>query len=106
MPSLFHRSARLPCDAVFPGHHLCITYFNHGLELVVLREEAAVKARKATGREVKLLDEVCSKLLVFVEGKMNKLSRDGIAQLVWRHMGRCRCPLSSEQCKDHGKLDC
>ena len=106
MPSLFHRSARLPCDAVFPGHHLCITYFNKGVELVVLREAAAVKARQATGREVESLDEVCSRLLRHVEGKLEELKGEGIAQPVLRRMGGCRCPLSSAPCREHRRSCC
>ena len=106
MPSLFHRSARLPCDAVFPGHHLCITYFNEGVELVVLCEAAAVKARKATGGEVKSLDKVCSRLLRLVEGKLEELKGGGIAQPVLRRMGGCRCPLSSSPCTEHRRRGC
>ena len=106
MPSLFHRSARLPCDAVFPGHHLCITYFNEGVELVVLREAAAVRAGKATGQEIKSLSEVCSELLPLVEGKLEELKGGGIAQPVLRRMGGCRCPLSSAPCTEHRQHGC
>ena len=106
MPTLFHRSARLPCDAVFPGHHLCITYFNKGLELVVLRETAAVKAYKAKRREVKSLEEVCSNLLPLVESKLEELKGGGIAQPVLRRMGGCRCPLSSASCREHRRRGC
>ena len=107
MPSIFHRSARLPCDAVFPGYHLCITYFNKGLELVVLREEAAVKAYEATGGMVHAMEIVCSTILVFAEQKLDELHLgDGIAKPVWRRKGRCRCPQSSECCAEHGRRDC
>ena len=106
MPSIFHRSARMPCDAVFPGYHLCITYFNEGLELVVLREDAAVKACRATGGSVHPIEEVCSKLLVFVEEKLEELKGGGVAQPVWRRMGRCRCQQPRPPCRMHDRRDC
>ena len=105
MPTLFHRSARLPCDAVFPGHHLCITYFEKGLELVVLRETAAVKAHQAKRREVKSLDEVCSDILPLIESKLGEMKGGGIAQPDLHRMGCCRCPLSSAPCREH-RLRC
>ena len=106
MPSLFYQSARLPCDAVFPGHHLCITYFEKGLELVVLREEAAVKTCRASGEVVPPLEDVCSKLLVFIEAKMEDLTGDGIAKPMLLRMGRCSCPRSREPCNEHGRDSC
>ena len=106
MPLLFHRSARLPCDAKFPGHHLCIAHLNSGVELVILCEEAAVRACRATGREVPQLQDVGSKLLVFVEEKLEELQGDGIAQPVWRRMGGCRCALSRSPCSKHRKHNC
>ena len=106
MPLLFHRSARLPCDAVFPAHHLCIAHFKNGVELVVLRETAAVEVCEATGLQVPPLEDVCSKLLVLIENKLEELKGDGIAQPVWRHMGRCRCSHSALPCEEHREHDC
>ena len=106
MPLLFHRSARLPCDAKFPGYHLCIAHLNRGVELVILREEAAIRACRAFGREVPQLQDVGSNLLVFIEEKLEELKGDGIAQPVWRRMGGCRCTLSRAPCREHRKHDC
>ena len=106
MPSLFRRSARIPCDAVYPAHHLCISHFDRGLELVVLREEAAVEVCTAMGQDVPPLEDVCSNMLLLVEEKLEVLKGAGIAQPVWYRMGRCRCPLSSEPCKKHKRREC
>ena len=106
MPLLFHRSARLPCDAKFPGYHLCIAHLERGVELVILREEAAVKACRVKGQDVPQLQDVGSRLLVFVEEKLEELKGDGIAQPAWRRMGGCRCAESRAPCKEHRKGHC
>ena len=105
-PFLFHASARLPCNGAFPCHQLCLRYFSQGVELIVLREDAAATELQSLGKVIPSLNEVCRKLLHFVEGKLQELNGGGAAQPQWSLAGRCCCPLADKPCIDHDRINC
>ena len=108
-PFVYRSSARLPCNKSFPCHQLCLTYFDQGVELAVVREEEAFEDRKALGKTVQTLDEVCRAILELVENALVETgeSQDGRDnKLTWHRAARCHCDRSQKPCSAHSRPSC
>ena len=112
-PVLFRNSARILCFDMF---WLVLTYFQHGIKLVVEHEQnagqlssqltvVAAAAASATG-EKPTLEEACHRILLFAEEQLEELKGDALQHVQLCRAAHCDCVLNERPCVKHTMAHC
>ena len=107
-PVLHRNSARILCFDVF---WLVLTYFQHGIKLVVEHEKTAAGVladnvpTRSTARKLRL-PEACNRILVFAEEQLEQLKGDALQHVQLRPAAHCNCRLNERKCAKHDASYC
>ena len=111
-PVLFRNSARILCFDMF---WLVLTYFQHGIKLVVEHEQkvdqlpsqpTVAAADPSTTVETPTLEEACHRILLFAEKQLEELKGDALQHVQLRRAAHCNCALNERPCVKHTTAHC
>ena len=111
-PVLFRNSARILCFDMF---WLVLTYFQHGIKLVVEHERKAGQLSSqltvaaedvSVTDETPTLEEACHRILLFAEEQLEELKGDALQHVQLRRAAHCDCALNERPCVKHTTAFC